>query len=186
MRGIRNRAMRKVMQKLKNEGVIANLTAVIADAECEILTAAKRLDDATGQGIIESVPDREERRDDLGALVEALGKNEMPELWIENVAPELLDTTDGIEGYLGMDADEWEAQIERWADFYRENGSEGSDRALADHHIRGKWGVDIETFEQRVVEWSQGKAAERLFAANFRAAVTVMHGAADELEGADP
>lgn len=181
MRGIRNQVMGKFMTKLQSEGVIDNLTAVIADAETEILTAAKRLDDAHGQGIIDEVPDRAERARDLSALVEALAKSEMDQLWIENVAPELLDTTDGIETYLGMDADEWEKQQQKKAESYRSGGAEGTDRQLAAYHVRSKWGVDMDTFENRVIEWSQGQAAERLFAANFRTAVRVMHAAADEV-----
>jgi len=182
MRGIRNRAVRKMMAKLKEMGAIDHLTGIIAGAEHEVLTAAKRLEDATDQDVIGEVPAIEMRRESLEAMIDAMAGGSFDDLWLENVAPELLDTTDGVEGYLGMDGDEWKSQIGRWAETYRNSGAEGSDRALAEHHVRNKWGVDLATFEERVVEFDGGEAAERLFAGNFRAACTVMHNAADELE----
>ena len=37
------------------------------------------------------------------------------------------------------------------------------------HHVQQTFGVDLETFEERVVNWSSGEEAERIFAGNFRA-----------------
>ncbi|MFC7069497.1 hypothetical protein [Halobaculum lipolyticum] len=181
---IRNRAMKKVMGRLKDMGMIGNLTSIMASAEHEVLTAAKRLEDAQGGDTLGDVPPVEMRKESLEALIDALVAGEVDELWRENVAPELLDTTDGVEKYRAMEDDDWEAQIERWADSYREGGAEGSDRALAAHHVTGKWGVSLATFEERVVNWNRGTVAERLFASNFRAACDVMHRTADELEAA--
>ncbi|MFC6787929.1 hypothetical protein [Halobaculum halobium] len=98
MRGIRNRAVRKMMAKLKEMGAIDHLTGIIAGAEHEVLTAAKRLEDATDQDVIGEVPAVEMRRDSLEAMIDAMAGGSFDDLWLENVAPELLDTTDGVEG----------------------------------------------------------------------------------------
>ncbi|WP_435062405.1 hypothetical protein [Halobaculum sp. EA56] len=180
---MRNRAKKALMRKLQNMGVIDNMTAVLAQAERELLTTAKRLEDAHGRDTIGEVPTVEDRQKDLNALIEALMTGDFRDLWIENVAPELLDTTDGVDNYLGMDADEWERQITRWAESYRDGGAEGGDRALAAHHVAGKWGVDLDTFEDRVINWDRGEEAERLFAGNFRAVRDVMDRAADDAGG---
>lgn len=159
----------RMMNQLLDSGMTENLTSVLARAEHELLTTAKRMEDAHGTETLGDLPTVEERQAALKRLIEALVTDSVDEVWIEQVAPALLDDPEKAESYLGMGEEEWADQMERWAEFYRENGADGDDRALAEHHVESTFGVDLETFEDRVVNWERGEEAERIFAGNFRA-----------------
>lgn len=172
----------KMVERFVNSGEVDELTTAIAESERELLDAAKRLEAATDTDNLGPIPTVEQRQEGLKGLIQALASGTFRDDWLDDIAPQLLDTTDGVAAYMEMDSSEWEAQVARWADSYRENGAEGSDRALADTHIQSKWGVNIETFEERIVTWDRGEEAERLFAGNFRAARDTMHEVAEQIE----
>ncbi|GAB7012029.1 hypothetical protein [Halolamina salina] len=172
----------RMMNQLLDSGMTENLTSVLARAEHELLTTAKRMEEAHGTETLGDLPTVEERQAALKRLIEALVTDSVDEVWIEQVAPALLDDPEKAESYLAMDDDEWADQIERWAEFYRENGAEGNDRVLAEHHVKRTFGVDLETFEDRVVNWERGEEAERIFAGNFRAVRRSMEEVTEEAE----
>lgn len=175
---------RVLSQLLESEG-IDKMTWILAAAENELLETAVRLEEAQDLDHIrgEDLPSIGARQDALKSLLGALANGDMETVFVEDIAPSLLDTTDGIDEYVGMDADEWSDQIERWADAYRDAAPESSDRELAAHHVRSKWGTDLATFEDRVVEFDAGAEAERLFAGNLRAVRETMDRAADAAGG---
>lgn len=172
----------RMMNQLLDSGMTENLTSVLARAEHELLTTAKRMEEAHGTETLGDLPTVEERQVALKRLIEALVTDSVDEVWIEQVAPALLDAPEKAESYLAMDDDEWTDQIERWAEFYRENGADGDDRSLAEHHVERTFGVDLETFEDRVVNWERGEEAERIFAGNFRAVRRSMEQVTEEAE----
>lgn len=179
---------KKVLGSLLDSGAVENLTLVIAEAEHELLTAARRLEDAQGLDVLTGDPAPvDARQAALKNLLKALVGDSFGETWMEEVGSELLDEPDRAAQYLGTDGDEWDAQVARWAEFYRDAGATGDDRALAEHHVRETFGVDLDTFERRVVEFDKGAEAERLFAGNFRAVVAVIDAAAEQARdgGAD-
>lgn len=182
---IGNSMKRRVLSKLLESEGIDQMTYALAAAENELLTTAVRLEEATGVEHIsgETLPTIDERKHALKELLRALASGDMTEMWVADVAPDLLDSTDGVEQYVGMESSKWEAQIERWADAYRDAAPEMSDRDLAGHHIEQTFGVDIDTFEQRVVEFDAGGEAERLFAGNLRAVRETMRRVASRAEG---
>lgn len=145
----------RMMTQLLDSGMTENLTSVLARAEHELLTTAKRMEEAHGTETLGDLPTVEERQAALKRLIEALVTDSVDEVWIEQVAPALLDDPDKAESYLGMAIDEWRNQIERWAGFYRENGANGDDRALAEHHVERTFGVDLETFEEETMSQSR-------------------------------
>lgn len=159
----------RMMNQLLDSGMTENLTSVLARAEHELLTTAKRMEEAHGTETLGALPTVEERQHALKRLIEALVTDSVDDVWMEQIAPALLENPGKVESYLAMDDEEWEAQVERWAAFYRENGAEGDDHNLAEHHVQQTFGVDLQTFEERVVNWSRGEEAERIFAGNFRA-----------------
>jgi hypothetical protein len=124
---------------------------------------------AHGVETLGELPTVEERKHALKRLIESLVTDSVDDVWLEQIGPVLLDDPEKAESYLGMSDDKWADQIQRWAEFYRENGADGDDRALAEHHVERTFGVDLETFEDRVVNWECGEEAERIFAGNFRA-----------------
>ena len=159
----------RMMNQLLDSGMTENLTEVLASAENELLTTAKRMEEAHGTETLGELPTVEERQAALKRLIEALVTDSVDDVWMEQIAPALLENPEKAEGYLGMETEDWEAQIQRWAEFYRSKGASGDDRELAEHHVQQTFGVDLETFEERVVDWSSGEEAERIFAGNFRA-----------------
>jgi len=159
----------RMMNQLLDSGMTENLTSVLARAEHELLTTAKRMEEAHGTETLGDLPTVEDRQAALKRLIEALVTDSVDDVWMEQIAPALLDEPEKARGYLGMSDDEWESQIGGWAEFYRENGADGDDRTLAEHHVQQQFGVDLDTFEDRVVNWSRGEEAERIFAGNFRA-----------------
>ena len=159
----------RMMNQLLDSGMTQNLTSVLARAEHELLTTAKRMEEAHGTETLGDLPTVEERQHALKQLIEALVTDSVDAVWMEQIAPALLDEPEKAESYLAMDDEEWTAQVERWADFYRENGATGDGRDLADHHVQQTFGISLDTFEERVVNWSRGEEAERIFAGNFRA-----------------
>lgn len=174
-----------IAKKLLGTEAFDKLTAVIAQVENELLQAAIRLEEATGERRIGDPPSVDARKEALKGLIEAIVTDSFEDVWLEEVAPTFVDKPEKVEQYLGMDADAWESQIERWGETYRNAGAEGSDRALADAHVQDQFGVDLAEFEQRVIEFNPGAEAERLFAANFRAVRQTIDRVAEEQRDAD-
>lgn len=115
--------------------------------------------------------DPDERRDELIDLVDAYtpGGPSLAKIWLKRSPPEKLDADDptDLAHYAEMDPDEWEAQIQSWAETYRTqaNGTlTESDRELADHHVRGQWGLSLDEFEATIVEFDRRRALRDLLA----------------------
>ena len=173
---------KRMMNELLGSSVSDSLTRVLAEAEHELLTTAKRMEEAHGTDTLGDLPTVDDRQAALQGLIEALVTDSVDDVWLDQVAPALLDAPEKAESYLGMADDEWADQIVKWAEFYRDQGAEGSDRALAEHHVQRTFGVDLDTFEDRVVNWERGEEAERIFAGNFRAVRRSMETVTEEAE----
>lgn len=177
---------RKVLSSLLDSSAATNLTGVIAEVEHELLSAAQPLDEALDGDRIDHVPEPEERAEALRGLLEALTTGSMKDVWADEILPELVDSPEAARRHIGIDETTWQSRKATWAERWRAAGAEGSDEALAAHHVRDAFGVDLETFEERVVGFEDGKEAERLFAANFRAVRDVLRDAAEEVgDGAE-
>ncbi len=172
---------KKVLMSLLDSKAAHSLTSVLAEIEHELLTSAKEVDDALGGERIDRVPGVDARKEALRAVLQAIATDSVRDVWTDEMLPELVENPGRAESYVGMDADKWEEQMGRWADSYRDAGAEGSDRVLADHHVRDVFGVGLDTFERRIVEFSENEEAERLVAANFRAVRDVLDAAAEEV-----
>jgi hypothetical protein len=169
-----------IARKLLGTDAADQLSNILASIEHEMLETAVALEDAHGIDNIDQIPSVDQRQAALKALFEAILTDGMDEVWLEEVAPALVDDPESVEPYLGMDDKEWSDQIGRWAETYRDGGASGSDRALAGHHVEQKFGVDLATFEERVVCFDAGQEAEHLFAGNFRAVKESMELAREE------
>jgi len=105
----------------------------------------------------------DERVDELIALVEARVTGTPWEFWTEYQAPPGLENTDRARDYAGMDADEWEHRVGKWADVFREqldDAGELSERELAGLYVERRFGVDLATFEDVVVAWDESAVLE--------------------------
>jgi len=162
---------------IRNSETIEPVTEILAGLEAGLLTAAARRTQAADiEGGVGKVPDEEARAEQLEGLIEASMNGTLGEFWIDEVASEHLEAPDTAKEYIGMDAEEWDAQLGRWADAYREQlpeGSDGrkdSDRSLAEHHVREVFGVDLETFEREIVEWDESEGLRKLMVGPTRTA----------------
>jgi hypothetical protein len=101
-------------------------------------------------------PDQEERIDELFALVRARVAGDPWGYWVDHQAPEGFKNAEKAAKHAGKGSEAWERQVEQWADRYRElldDVDDVPDRELATIVTEEEFGVDLETFEQEVVEW---------------------------------
>ncbi|WP_058365053.1 hypothetical protein [Haloparvum sedimenti] len=152
-----------------NQEEIRRAAGQLADVEAEQRAAVRDLCDAldVDPEAVGAPPtlDREDRVDQLEAMIGARLAGNPWALYVDEVAPETLTDADDAAQYAGMDPEDWQAQIESWADYYREQGMEGTDRELAAGHVSAKFGVDLDTFEDEIVAWTPTATYERLFRA---------------------
>lgn len=175
---------RLMARQLSNSGAAEKLTQILASLEREQLEAAQEMEDAHEINHIGTLPDVEDRQEALMELLQAVVTGEFGEFWDENVLPSLVDEPERAASYRDMDTDAWEEQMGRWADTYRNQGATGSDRDLAEFHVRETFGSELEEFEAQIVDWNPGAEVEQLFAGNFRAVRDSMYKTA-EIAGGD-
>lgn len=155
---------------IDNTDALDHLTRIIASLETDLLDEVAALQDALDVEHIETVPDADKRADSLKSLAASRIRGDMGGFYVGELLDHL-DNPERAESYLGIEQDEWQSQIETWAQSYREQGiSDYSDRELADHHIRDIWGVTIDQFEEQVVNWNESQVMRRVLAGNLQTA----------------
>lgn len=178
---MKNALKKKVLMNLLDSDAAHGLCTVIAEVEHELLEAAEPVDAAMGSGHIDQIPTVEARTEAIRQVLEAIATDSVRDVWEEEYLPVLVDNPEKARKHVGKGSEEWDRQLESWANGWRDRGADGSDRALAEHHVRDVFGVDLETFERRIVGFDAGEEAERLFASNFRAVRDVLDAAAEEV-----
>lgn len=121
------------------------VAAALAGIERDLHEAIQDHYEALG---IEPPADREpadERVEQLGRLVDYHLRDDLWGYFVAEQAPEGLQNPEKAEQYAGMDDERWQETIQEWAD-----GEEGS----AADVVRERFGVELDTFETRVVEWT--------------------------------
>lgn len=96
----------------------------------------------------------EERIDQLCRLVEHHFDDDLWGYYVSEQAPDSLQNVEMARQYAAIGDAEWTATVAKWAEDAPEDAS-GSERERADSLVRERFGVDIETFERAVVEWSR-------------------------------
>lgn len=138
-----------------------------ADAVLSILTTAEtRLLDAVAEqhqhldveDPVERVPDPDDRADAIREMAIAWVEDRFAAHWVERYSG--LDNAAEAAEFADMSREEWETTKAEWAARYRRNGADGSDDDLAGAHVAARYGVDLETFEQRVVEWPDDRKSD--------------------------
>lgn len=176
-----------------NEQVLGPVNALAAleenrrkalDAHLEAIGVADDVD-------LEPLADREDRVDELLALIEARISGDPWDYWVEWQAPEELENPDRARDYEGLSRDEWEQRVSQFANVYRgefDDVDDLTDRELADYHIRSRFGLEIEQFEAAVVTWNPAEVMERAIAGpmqDMTAAVVEATAAVQEGEEGD-
>lgn len=172
--GIQNQMMSAVANPAESDHFRALAGAFVAierEQREELRDLCEALDGDPAEFGIEDVPDEEERVDELLGAVSARMNGDPWALWVENQAPERLKQPEKAKQYAGLDADEWQGEIEDWADRLRANDAVDTDgrtdRELAGAHVTSVFGLSLEEFERHVVGWSPGQVFETAFARTF-------------------
>lgn len=180
--------LKQTMEMVKNPGeseMMQALATVIATHEHEQIERVEELHDAVGIEGIERTRDVDDRKEQLLGLIEAMAGGDIGSYWLDEVASEHIENADDAAPYLGMEADDWEQQIEQWAEQYRQRSDEAADytdRELADTHVSSKWGVSLGEFEEEIIDWTAGEALETMLSGNLKAVSTGIEAATEELE----
>lgn len=156
---------------LGDSEVVDALARIIAGLEHELLTEVAALEDALGVDHLEDVPTQEQRQEQLTALVEAKLAGDPEQFYREHILPNLVENADEAAAYLDFSQEEWEQQLERWGQAYREGGGTGTDRDLADEHVRRQYGVTLEEFERFVVDYDEEVMVEQALARPIRSGI---------------
>lgn len=170
MGGMKEKALKQMMQK-----EIQTYAATLAAMERDQREAMRTLAEATGADPdalgLDEPPADEER---VAQLVDAIVAQQTGDLWglyVDHVAPEALENTDKAREFARVDADEWSAQIEAWAQKYRDKAGDSvagrSDRDLADVYTRETFGLGLDEFEAEVVDRDPARLLQSLVAGPF-------------------
>lgn len=172
---------------IRQSGALEAVANIIAGLETELLDEVAALEDAAGIDHIDAVPDQEERRETLLALVQAKMGGDPREFYVSEIASQHVENAADAKPYLGLDPEEWESQIATWAESYRSKGagSDMTDREIAEEHVRRKFGVSLSEFERNIVEWEQSDMLRRVLAGNVETAIEGVGVVRSELEGGD-
>lgn len=165
---LKEKQAKVLASQLVESEAVEELCRVIATMEAAQLEAVADLHDELDVEMIDSVPDVEDRTEQLQLLLQGLMGGDLEDVYLEEIDL----PAEEVEPYLGMDIGEWEAQIEEWANHYRSQAPEAaegrSDGDLARQHVKHKWGVELATFERRIVEFDPAETAELLFTGNMK------------------
>lgn len=152
---------------------------------------------------------REERVEELCRLVEAHLEDDLWGYYVAEQAPDGLENAAAAREHVGKSDAEWAATIRRWAEAAPEaddadggeasgaggdgdagvDGDRGDDgatdateRERADRLARRRFGVDLETFERSVVEWSRERTLKNALRAPIDADVQRIRLATEVIE----
>jgi len=166
------------------------LVDIIVELEYAQLGAVEDLQDALDIEALDVQKDRDDRREQLLAVIDAMapGGRDLETMWFEEVASEHVENPERAQSYANLSADEWDRQIGKWADTWRDHldGADAmSDRELAAVHVERRFGVSMDEFEANVVEYDRGEALETLLASNFEAVEHGIKTATEEVQAQD-
>jgi head-tail adaptor len=129
---------------------------------------------------------REQRIEELCRLVEAHLDDDLWGFYVAEQAPESLENADAGREHAGKSEEEWAATVARWAEAApdAEDGAaaNASERERADRIARRRFGVDLETFERSVVEWSRERTLKNALRAPIDADVRRIRLATEVIE----
>jgi hypothetical protein len=179
--GAKERMMRRTIAESDAMGAVAQ---IIAGLEVELLNEVQQLESAAGVEHIDSVPEQDERKETLLGLVQAKMGGDAGQFYLEEVASEHIEEPGDAKPYLSLSDEEWQQQIQTWADSYRAKGvsADLSDREIADQHVNRSFGVSLDEFERNVVQWDQGDMLKQVLAGNVQTAIEGVRTVRSELQ----
>lgn len=184
----KDQIVRRMVDNAVENGSVQHMALVLAETDRAQTEAINRLAEAADVPEAKLTPvDKEERHDEILALVQALAPGDgSPAEWYARHRLDHLDgDSDRLTPYVGMDTEEWSNQIGAWAGAYREGGDYGdtADRDLAHHHVRSTFGVSLAWFEDNVVKMTTSDILRESTVGRLTAVEESIRTAADAIEG---
>ena len=167
-----------------NSEAVGAVAFAVAGAERDLHAAIQAHYEALGADPPADGPPVEARAEQLRRLV---GHHVEGDLWgyfVEETAPEGLERPDDARAFAGLDDDAWADRLEALADAAPE-GSGETTRKRADAVVRDRFGVDLETFEDRIVGWRPERTLRRAIRGPIDADVARLRAATEAIEGAE-
>ena len=130
-----------------------------------------------------------ERVEELCRLVEHHFDDDLWGYFVAEQAPAGLESADAARQHAGKSDAAWEETVGEWAEKAGpegDAGGDGTERERADRVARDRFGVDLETFERHVVDWSRERTLKNALRAPIDADVRRIRVATEvieELEG---
>lgn len=183
MGGAREKVIKRFMD---DSNALHHVSSIVAGLEEELLAVVADIQEARDMEPVD-VPDQAERSDVLQDLVRANFSGNLSEWYVEAVLPEHVDNADKAAGYLGLDDQDWDEQMDAWATQYGlESNEDYTSRDVARHHVDKMFGVSLEEFESNVVDWNPGQCLQAGLAGNMSSAIDALREVRDDLqEGSD-
>lgn len=186
MGGARQKVVKQMVEKMIHGESGDIITGLIASKEIDLLVRVKKLHDALGLEQIERIPDKQDRKEQMKGLIEALIADDVPKFWFEEIGRDRLSNPDDAETYLDMDGDEWQSKCDKIVRSYRQQGDERPRSAIICDYVNRKFDVDTEFFVAHVVNWTPDQkrnVAQTFLLGNFNAVGNAIDAATEELEG---
>jgi hypothetical protein len=108
----------------------------------------------------EEPPPIDTRVEQLHRLVSHHVSGDLWTYFLTEQAPEKLKNADSARTFAGMGDEEWLASLERLAAAAPDD-HDGTTRELAGTVVERRFGLDLETFESQIVEWSPERTLRR-------------------------
>jgi hypothetical protein len=165
------------------------IATAVAELERDLHGAVQEHYDVIGAEPPEDLAPTEERVDQLCRLVENQISGDLWSYYVNEQAPESLKNSEKARKHVGKSPDEWQATVDRWADRLREQLGDDvedvNDPDLADRFTRRRFGVDLLTFRDAVVNWSPGRTMQIAMRGRVDADIKRIERATEALESTD-
>ena len=168
----------------ENSEAVGAVALVFAGIERDLHGAIQAHYDALGVDPPDDAPPVEERVEQLRTLV---GHHVEGDLWgyfVEEEAPEALTNPDDARAFAGLDDDEWESRLEALATKAPDDHG-GTVRERADAVVQARFGLDLGTFEDRIVAWQPERTLTRGLRGPIDSDIERLRAATAAIENAD-
>ena len=168
----------------ENSEAVGAVALVFAGIERDLHDAIQAHYDALGVDPPADAPPVEERVEQLRSLVGSHVEGDLWGYFVEEAAPEALENPDEARAFAGLDDDEWEARLEALA-ANAPDDLDGTVEERAEAVIRSRFGVDLGTFEERIVGWQPERTLRRGLRGPIDSDIERLRAATAAIENAD-
>ncbi|AHG00834.1 hypothetical protein HALLA_09650 [Halostagnicola larsenii XH-48] len=183
--GMRQKAMKGMVSKLIDGEAGDLLTGLIAEKEIELIEKVVRLHDVIGLDSLEHIPEKEDRKETMKGMIQALVSDDVPGFYFDEIVSENIDNAEQARRYLDLEGDEWAAEVDKIVKSYRKQGDERPRSAIVAHYINEQFDCSVLEFVTRVVIWKPNQhqnVASTVLLGNLAAVGQGIDRAADALE----